>query len=56
MSEQKEKQRVQKAFAASLSGIQEDPWMAQRVLNKAHGEGKKTVKKKISFVMVFLVL
>lgn len=40
-------------YCASLSS---DPHRVQRVLNVAHGEGRKTVKKKISFVMVFLVL
>ncbi len=40
-------------YCASLSS---DPYRVQRVLKEAHGEGKKTVKKRISFVMVFLVL
>lgn len=56
MNEQKEKERIQKVFGISLSGIEEDPWMAQRVLNAAHGEGRKTVKKKVSLGLVFLIL
>ena len=56
MEDNRNKQIIQQVFETSLSGMKEDPWLAQRVLNAAHGEGKKTVKKKISFVMVFLVL
>lgn len=51
MEEFKDKQIVQQAIEHSLSGIQDDPWMAQRVLNMAHQmqtEGGIIVKKKLS--------
>lgn len=51
MDEIKDKQAVQQVIDRSLSGIQDDSWMAQRVLNMAHQTqegGKMVVKKKIS--------
>ena len=36
MEDFKDKQIVQRVIDNSLSGIQDDPWMAQRVLNMAH--------------------
>lgn len=36
MEDRKDKQIVQQVFDSSLSGIQDDPLMAQRVLSKAH--------------------
>lgn len=51
MDEIKDKQAVQRVIDGSLSGIQDDPWMAQRVLNMAHQTqegGGMVVKKKIS--------
>lgn len=51
MDELKDKQAVQRVINRSLSGIQDDPWMAQRVLNMAHQTqegGGMVVKKKIS--------
>ena len=46
MEDRKDKQIVQQVFESSLSGIQDDPWMAQRVLRIAHEkEGKRMNKK-----------
>ncbi len=46
MEDFKDKQIVQRLIDNSLSGIQDDPWMAQRVLRIAHEkEGKKMNKK-----------
>jgi len=59
MEDRKDKQIVQQVFDSSLSGIQDDPWMAQRVLSKAHeapGTGGFIVKKKMSLVMVLLII
>lgn len=59
MEDRKDKQIVQQVFDSSLSGIQDDPWMAQRVLNKAHeapGTGGFVVKKKLSVGMVFVIV
>ena len=36
MEDLKAKQIVHRVIDNSLSGIQDDPWMAQRVLNAAH--------------------
>lgn len=59
MEDRKDKQIVQQVFDSSLSGIQDDPWMAQRVLSKAHeapGTGGFIVKKKISVGFVFIMI
>lgn len=59
MEDRKDKQIIQQVFESSLSGIQDDPWMAQRVLNKAHeapGTGGFIVKKKMSLAMVLLII
>lgn len=36
MENRRDEQIVQQVFEVSLSGISDDPWMAQRVLSKAH--------------------
>ncbi|MBQ6950301.1 MAG: hypothetical protein IJN44_02285 [Clostridia bacterium] len=63
MTEKENKQLIQHLFEASLSGIADDPRMAQRVLRKAHETQEKggfIVKKKLSvglvFLLVFLIL
>lgn len=58
MDDFKDKQKIQQVFDHALYGIREDPWMAQRVLNIAHGKEKKVVKKKVSvaFVLILIVL
>lgn len=58
MADRREKQAVQRVFKTSLSGLREDPFLAQRVLNAARGKGETMVKKKISvgFVIVVAVM
>lgn len=59
MEDRKDKQIVQQVFDSSLSGIQDDPWMAQRVLKKAHeapGTGGFIVKKKMSAGLIFAIV
>lgn len=56
MEDRKDKQMVQQIFDSTLSGIQDDPWMAQRILNMAHREGASVVKKKISVGFVLLMI
>ncbi len=61
MKDLKDKQIVQRVIDNSLSGIQDDPWMAQHVLNQAHakqGTGGIVVKKKLSvgFVLMMVVM
>lgn len=45
---------VQNAFDTTLSGLQDDPWLAQRVIAEARGE--KKVKKKLSVGLVVTIL
>lgn len=62
MEDVKAKQIVQRVTDSALSGIEDDPWMAQRILRIAHEkEGKKMNTKTIGrspskLVMVVLVL
>ncbi|MBR5110159.1 MAG: DUF4179 domain-containing protein [Clostridia bacterium] len=54
MTLHEEQERVQKAVHNSLSHVQEDPWLAQRVIAKAKGE--KPVGKKISVLMILAIV
>ena len=55
MNLQSEQKKVQQAMNASLSGLQADPWLAQRVL--ANAKGEETMGKKVSgFVIAVCVL
>ena len=45
MNNRQENDRLRHAIDTTLSGLAEDPWLAQRVLSKAKGEEK--VKKKM---------
>ncbi len=54
MDERKERQRLKSAIDTTLSGIQGDPWLAQRVLADAKGDVK--VKKKISVGLVLALV
>ena len=54
MDERKEKIRLQSAVNTTLSGLQGDPWLAQRVMAEAKGEVK--VKKKISVGLVLTLV
>ena len=48
MEDRKDKQIVQRVFETSLSGLREDSYLAQRVLNIAHGKEEKNMK--VSYV------
>ncbi len=55
MNKRQDAEKIRRALDASLSGLQDDPWLAQRVVAAAKGE--KKVKKKISVgLAVALVL
>jgi len=59
MEDFKDKQIVQRVIDNSLSGIQDDPWMAQRVLNMAHkapATGGIVVNKKLSIGVIFVIV
>ena len=49
-----EQERVQKAVNNSLSYVQEDPWLTQRVLAQAKGE--EPVKKKLSASAILVIV
>lgn len=54
MDEHKQKEQVRHSVDARLSGLQGDPWLAQRVLANAKGEVK--VKKKISVGLILTLV
>ncbi len=59
MEDNRNKQIIQQVFETSLSGIEEDPRLAQRVLNKAHeaqGMGGALVRRKWSVGLVLVIL
>ena len=53
MTLHEEQKKVRKAMESTLSGLQEDPWLAQRVL--ANVKGEEPVKKKISLALVLSI-
>lgn len=55
MADRRDKQVVQRVFETTLSGLREDPYLAQRVLNAAHGKGEMIVKKKISVGVMIVI-
>ena len=56
MDERKERQRLKSAFDTTLSGIQGDPWLAQRVLAEAKGEVEVKKKLSVGFVLVIVLV
>ena len=54
MNLHEEQERVQKAVSNSLSHVQEDPWLTQRVL--ANAKGEEPVKRKISLALVMSIV
>ena len=55
MTDQELRTRVQKAVDHKLSGIQDDPWLARRVMNRVEEE-KPVMKKKLSISLVFVLV
>ncbi len=55
MTEQEMRRRMHQAMDARLSGLQEDPWLAQRVMNQTKGE-KKVKRFTIQTVLAMLLL
>ena len=54
MTLHEEQERVQKAVNHSLSHVQEDPWLTQRVL--AHAKGEEPMVKKVSLAFIILLV
>ncbi len=55
MTDQELQARIQKAVDQKLSGVQDDPWLAQRVMNRMKEE-EPVMKKKISLSLVFVIV
>ena len=55
MTDQEIRARMQKAVDHKLSGVQDDPWLAQRVMNRAKEE-EPVMKKKLSLSVVFVLV
>lgn len=56
MNLHEEQQRVQKAVSNSLSHVQEDPWLTQRVLANAKGEEPVVKKVSTTFILAMAIL
>lgn len=54
MNKRENRERIQDALNAALSGLQDDPWLAQRVIAEAKGE--KSAKRKISYGLMLALL
>ena len=54
MNLHEEQKRVQKAVSNTLTHVQEDPWLTQRVL--ANTKGEEPVVKKISVSMILAIV
>ena len=54
MNDRKDREIIQVALDTTLSGLQDDPWLARKVLDDAKGEVK--VKKKISVGLVLVIV
>lgn len=54
MDKRKQRDAIQHALNSTLSGLQDDPWLTQRVIVQAKGE--KKVKRKISIGFIFAVI
>lgn len=55
MTEQEMRRRMHQAMDARLSGVQEDPWLAQRVMNQPKGE-KKVKRFTVQTVLAMMLL
>ncbi len=55
MTDQDIRAKMQKAVDHKLSGVQDDPWLAQRVMNRAKEE-EPVMKKKLSLSVVFVLV
>ena len=55
MNDQELRTKVQKALDNKLSGVKDNPWLAQRIMNRADEE-EPIVKKRLSFGIVFVIV
>ena len=54
MNLHEEQEKIRSAMKTTLSGLQEDPWLTQRVL--ANAKGEEPVKKKMSVSALVIAL
>ena len=54
MTEQRERQIIQQAFDAGLSGLQGDPFLVRRVLNGADKKAARSGRRRLSAVLLIL--
>lgn len=54
MNKRENRELIQNALNSALSSLQDDPWLAQRVIAEARGENK--VRKKISVGLVLVLI
>lgn len=54
MNKRENRERIQDALNSALSSLQDDPWLAQRVIAEAKGE--KSAKRKISYGLMLALL
>lgn len=54
MNKRENRELIQDALDSALSGLQDDPWLAQRVIAEAKGE--KSAKRKISYGLMLALL
>ena len=55
MTDQELRTKVRNALDNKLSGVKDNPWLAQRIINRADGE-EPIVKKKLSFGIVLVTV
>lgn len=56
MSEQRERLQFQQSIDRTLSGLQDDPWLAEKVLSRAKQKGEYVVKRKLPLGVVFAIV
>ena len=56
MDDQTLRNQLHHAVETRLSGLQGDPWLAQRVLAQAKSEPKRKRKRSVGFVIVLILL
>lgn len=56
MDKRKNRNQIQNALNTTLSGLQDDPWLAQRVIAEAKGERKVKRKKKVSVGLIICLI
>lgn len=56
MYKRENRERIQDALNSALSGLQDDPWLAQRVIAEAEGEKKERKKISVGLVLTLVLV